>query len=359
MMPQSLRSGKIYYMSLSHEPYLSQVSPPAETRPLLQLRQLSKHFPIRGGVLQRQVGAIQAVNQVNLSIFPGETVTLVGGPGAGKTVLARTVVQLTKPTSGKVLFKGEEMAKMGRAALLTARQQLQMTLQDPYTALNPKMLVSEILAEPLKIHKLADDRSPKERIAELLQLVGLNPYFAGRYPHEFSGGQRQRLNLARAVATRPKLLIVDDPLLALDTAVQPQIVRLLAELKQKLDLTLLLLVSDLAQVRAISDRIGVLYMGEIVELGAKEEIYERPLHPHTQFIHSQTRPLETINDRIQTIQLTGPAPDRAKLPSGCNFRTQCPYATDICRDEVPQLHDLGKPDQPHLVSCHHAERFQE
>ncbi len=346
-------------MSLSREPYLSQNSNTKEAQPLLELRQLSKHFPIRGGVLQRQVGAIKAVNQVNLSVFPGETVTLVGRSGAGKSILARTVVQLIQPTSGAVLFNGEDMAKMGRSALRLARQQLQMTLQDPYTALNPKMMVSEILAEPLKIHKLGNGRSQKERIAELLQLVGLNPYFAGRYPYEFSGGQRQRLNLARVLATQPKLLIVDDPLQALDTAVQPQIIELLAALKQTLDLTLLLLVSNLAHVRAISDRIGVLHLGEIVELGETEAVYERPLHPHTQFIHSQTRPLATINDRIQPIQLTGTAPDPANLPSGCHFRTQCPYATDICRDELPRLRDLGNADQPHLVSCHHAERFQE
>lgn len=346
-------------MSLSRDPYLSQTIDTKEAQPLLELRQLSKHFPIRGGMFQRQVGAIKAVNQVNLSVFPGETVTLVGNSGAGKSILARTIVQLIQPTSGAVLFDGKEMARMGRAELRLARQQMQMILQDPYTALNPKMMVSEILAEPLKIHKLEDGRSQKERIAELLQLVGLNPYFAGRYPHEFSGSQRQRLNLARALATRPKLLIVDDPLLALDTVVQSQIVELLADLKQTLNLTLLLLVSNFAHVRAISDRIGVLHLGEIVELGKTDAVYERPLHPHTQFIHSQTRPLEVISDRLQPMQLTGPAPDPARLPSGCNFRTQCPYATDICRDEVPPLRDLSKSDQPHLASCHHAERFQE
>lgn len=346
-------------MSLSREPFLSQTTDTKEAQPLLELRQLCKHFPIRGGFLQRQVGAIKAVNQIDLSVFPGETVTLVGHSGAGKSILARTIVQLIQPTSGAVLFNGKEITKMGRAELRLARQQMQMTLQDPYTALNPKMMVSEILAEPLKIHKLADGRSQKERIAELLQLVGLNPYFAGRYPHEFSGSQRQRLSLARSLATQPKLLIVDDPLLALDTVVQPQIVELLAELKQKLDLALLLLVSNFAHVRAISDRIGVLHLGEIVELGETDAVYERPLHPHTQFIHSQTRPLEAINDRLQPMQLTGSAPDPAKLPSGCNFRTQCPYATDVCRDEVPPLRDLSESDQLHLASCHHAERFQE
>ena len=345
-------------MSLSHEPHLSQVPHTPEEQPLLELRQLSKHFPIRGGVLQRQVGAIRAVDNVNLLVRPGETVTLVGGHGAGKSILARTVLQLIRPTSGKVFFNGEDVSRMGRAAMRQTRQQLQMTLQDPYTAINPKMMVSDILAEPLKIHKLANGRSQKEQIADLLQLVGLNQYFAGRYPHEFSGSQRQRINLARALATRPRLLIVDDPLTALDTAVQSQIVSLLAELKQTLNLTLLLLVSNLAHVRTISDRIGVLYLGEIVELGQAEEIYERPLHPHTQFIHSQTRLLQPVNERIQPIQLTGPTPNPAKLPSGCRFRTQCPYATDVCRDEAPQPRDFGQPGTPHLVSCHHAERFQ-
>ena len=347
-------------MGISRESHLSPSSNYPEPKPLLQLRQLSKHFPIRGGVLQRQVGAIKAVDQVNLSVLPGETVTLVGGSGAGKSILARTMLQLIKPTSGLVLFNGEDLAKMGRTALREARQQLQMTLQDPYTSLNPKMMVSEILAEPLRIHKLADGRAQPERIAELLQLVGLNPYFAGRYPHEFSGGQRQRINIARALASQPKLLIVDDPLEILDTAVQPQIVALLAELKQTLGLTLLLLVSDLAHVRSISDRIGVLFMGQVVELGEKEAVYERPLHPYTQFIHGKTHLADNAaNDRIQPIQLTGPNPDPTNPPSGCRFHPQCPYATDICGADVPALRDLGKPSRPHLVSCHHAERFQE
>ena len=345
-------------MGLSRELHLSSSLPGSGPTPLLELRQLSYHFPIRGGMLQRQVGIIKAVNQVSLSVFPGETVTLVGGAGAGKTMLVRMVMQLIKPTAGGVLFDGQVLAKLGRPALRLVRQQLQMTLQDPYTALNPKMMVADILAEPLKIHGLADGRSQKARIAELLQLVGLNPYFAGRYPHEFSGSQRQRMNIARALATGPRLLVADDPLAVLDTAVRPLIISLLAELKQALGLTLLLLVSDLAHVRAISDRVGVLFMGEIVELGQAEMVYERPLHPYTQFHHSQTpRALSAADDRLQTIQPIGSAPDPANPPSGCKFRTQCPHATDICQNEAPTLRDLGKPGAPHLVSCHHAERF--
>ena len=347
-------------MGLSRETHLAQSQTSSEPAPLLQLRQLSKHFPIRGGVLQRQVGVIRALNQVDLSVRPSETVTLVGGTGAGKSMLARTVLQLVKPTSGQVLFKGQDLARMGRQAMRQARQQMQMTLQDPYASLNPHMMVADILAEPLKIHKLTSGRSQKERISELLQLVGLNPYFARRYPHDFSGGQRQRINIARALATQPKLLLLDDPLLALDTAVQPQLVTLLSDLKQRLDLTLLLLVSDLAHVRAISDRVGVLFMGEIVELGAAGHMYERPLHPYTQFIHSQAYRAATVADeRIQPVQLAGPAPDPAKPPSGCRFHPQCPYATDLCQEEVPALRDLGSLAQPHLVACHHAERFHE
>ena len=347
-------------MSLSNEPYLPQSKNASDPKPLLEMRQLSKHFPIRGGVLQRQVGVVKAVDRVNLSVLPGETLTLVGGSGAGKSTLARLVLQLMKPTSGTVLFDGEALLSMKRSSLRLARQQLQMTLQDPYASLNPKMMVADILAEPLKVHKLVNGRSQKERITDLLNLVGLNPYFAGRYPHEFSGGQRQRINIARALATTPKLLIADDPLMALDTAVQPQIVTLLAELKEKLGLTLLLLVSDLAHVQAISDRIGVLFMGQVVELGDQALVYERPLHPYTQFVHSKThRASSAANERIQSIQLTGPAPDPAKLPSGCRFHTQCPYATDICRDEVPVLRDLGTAAQHHLAACHHAERFQD
>lgn len=347
-----------HIMGLSHYPYEIPSSSEPSAKPLLELRQLSKHFPIRGGVFQRQVGAIKTLDRLNLAVRPGEAVTLVGGHGAGKTMLARLIMQLVAPTSGQVLFDGEVLAQMGRASLRQARQQLQLILQDPYAALNPKMMVSEILAEPLQIHKLADGRSQKARIAELLQLVGLNPYFAGRYPHEFSGGQRQRLNIARALATGPRLLVVDDPLVALDTAVRPQIISLLAELKQRLGLTLLLLVSDLTHVRAISDRVGVLYLGEIVELAKTGQVYERPLHPYTQFILGQSASaVYGGHDRLQPMQLTGPAPDLANPPSGCRFRTQCPYASDVCRDEIPTLRDLGQSGAPHLVACHHAERF--
>ena len=345
-------------MGLSRHPYEISNSQEPSVTPLLELRQLSKHFPIRGGVFQRQVGAIKTLDHLNLAVQPGETVTLVGGHGAGKSMLARIIMQLVAPTSGQVLFDGEALAQMSRASLRQARQQLQMILQDPYAALNPKMMVSDILAEPLQIHKLADGRSQKARIAELLQLVGLNPYFAGRYPHEFSGGQRQRLNIARALATQPRLLVVDDPLVALDTAVRPQIISLLAELKQTLKLTLLLLVSDLTHVRSISDRVGVLHMGEMVELAETEQLYERPLHPYTQFILGQSASaVYGGREHIQPMQLTGPVPDPANPPSGCRFRTQCPYASDVCRDEHPALRDLGKPGAPHLAACHLAERF--
>ncbi len=345
-------------MGLSRKPYHQQSADKPKVKPLLQLQQLCKHYPIRGGVLRRQIGLLKMVDQVSLSLLPGETVTLVGGAGAGKSILARAVLHLIKPTAGKVVFNGQPIAGMGRAALRLARQQLQLTLQDPYRSLNPHLQIKNILAEPLKIHKLGDGRFQTKRIAELLQLVGLNPYFAERYPYEFSGGQRQRINIARALATHPLLLIADDPLAVLDTAVQLQIVTLLAELKQELKLTLLLLVSDLAHVRSISDRIGVLFMGQIVEMADAEAIYERPLHPYTQYIHSKSYQINPVNERIQPIQLTGPAPSSANPPSGCRFRTQCPYASDICQDEVPQMRDLGKPDSPHLVACHHAAQFQ-
>ncbi|VAW41991.1 Oligopeptide transport ATP-binding protein OppF (TC 3.A.1.5.1) [hydrothermal vent metagenome] len=346
-------------MGLTRKAYHQQSKDGAELQPLLHLHQLSKHFPIRGGVLRRQIGVLKAVDLVNLSLFPNETVTLVGGAGDGKSILARTTLHLMPSTSGKVLFNGELFTRMGRAARQLARQQMQLTMQDPYTSLNPHLRVKDILAEPLKIHKLGDGRFQAERIDELLQLVGLNPYFAGRFPHEFSGGQRQRINIARALATNPLLLVADDPLAVLDTAVQAPIVALLAELKQKLNLTLLLLVSDLAYVRSISDRIGVLFMGQIVELTDTESIYERPLHPYTQYIHSKTQQIDPVdNEHIQPIQLTGPAPNPTNPPSGCRFRTQCPYASEVCQDEVPPLRDLGKPAQPHLIACHHAERFQ-
>jgi oligopeptide/dipeptide ABC transporter ATP-binding protein len=345
-------------MGLTREPYQQQSVDRAKPKPLLHLQQLSKHFSIRGGVLRRQVGVIKAINRVNLSLFPSETVTLVGEANAGKSILARTILQLLPSTSGTVLFNGNSLARMGRSARQLVRQQLQLTMQDPYASLNPHLRIKDILAEPLKIHKLGDTRFQTERINELLQLVGLNPYFAGHFPHEFSGGQRQRINIARALATNPLLLIADDPLAVLDTAVQPQIVTLLAELKQKLNLTLLLLATDLAQVRSISDRVGVLFMGQIVELAEAALVYERPLHPYTQYLHSKSTQISPVSERIQPIQLTGSAPNPAKPPSGCHFRTQCPYATQVCQDEAPSLRDLGQPAHPHLVACHHANQFQ-
>ncbi|MBE2202524.1 MAG: dipeptide ABC transporter ATP-binding protein [Anaerolinea sp.] len=331
---------------------------PAAGEPLIQVRNLVKHFPIRRGVLQRQVGAVQAVDDISFDIIKGETLGLVGESGCGKSTAGRTILQLLPATSGEVFLNGQNLTKLGRSELRKQRRRMQMIFQDPYSSLNPRMTVGNIVGEPLLIHNIGNAASRRERVQDLLKLVGLNPYFINRYPHEFSGGQRQRIGVARALATNPSFIVADEPISALDVSIQAQVVNLLDDLKSELGLTYLFIAHDLSMVRYISDRVAVMYLGRIVELSHRDEVYDHPLHPYTQALLSAIPiPDPLKEEKRQRIILEGDVPSPANPPSGCRFHPRCGYATDICRTEDPEFRNLGTTTFPHMVACHHAEKF--
>lgn len=325
---------------------------------LVEVNNLKKHFPIRRGVLRRQVGAVQAVDGITFDIHRGETLALVGESGCGKSTAAHTILQLHKPTAGKVMIAGQDLTRLNKKEIRKARRNMQMIFQDPYTALNPRLTVGNIIGEPLQIHNLGSSTSRKERVQELLKLVGLNPYYISRYPHEFSGAQRQRIGIARALATTPNFVVIDEPTLSLDIAIQTQVVHLLHDLKTQLGLTYLFITRDLSIVRDISDRVAIMYLGRIVELSSRNEIYERPLHPYTQALLSAI-PISDPDKEMQRrpLALQGDAPNPAAPPAACRFHPRCPYATEICREVDPEFRDLGTAKIPHWVACHHAESF--
>ena len=325
---------------------------------LIKVSNLKKHFPIRRGVFRRQVGAVQAVDGISFNIYKGETLGLVGEGGCGKSTAGRTILQLLTPTDGKVYFGDEDLTSLNRSDLRRKRRHMQMIFQDPYASLNPRMQVGSIIGEPLQIHGLGNAASRKERVQELLSLVGLNPYFVKRYPHEFSGGQRQRIGIARALATNPSFIVADEPISALDVSIQAQVVNLLDDLKSELGLTYLFIAHDLSMVRYISDRVAVMYLGRIVEMGIRDEVYDHPLHPYTQALLSAIPIPDPDKEATRKrIILEGDVPSPANPPSGCRFHPRCSYATDICRQEDPEFRNLGTEIQPHMVACHHAEKF--
>ncbi|MCA9933553.1 MAG: dipeptide ABC transporter ATP-binding protein [Ardenticatenaceae bacterium] len=329
-----------------------------EVKPLIEVRNLKKHFPIRRGVLQRQVGAVQAVDGVSFNIIKGETLGLVGESGCGKSTTGRTILQLLSPTDGDVYLNGHSLTEMGRSELRKQRRRMQMIFQDPYSSLNPRMTVGNIIGEPLLIHNIGNAASRRERVQELLKLVGLNPYFINRYPHEFSGGQRQRIGVARALATNPSFIVADEPISALDVSIQAQVVNLLDDLKSELELTYLFIAHDLSMVRYISDRVAVMYLGRIVELSERDEVYDHPLHPYTQALLSAIPiPDPFKEEKRQRIILEGDVPSPANPPTGCRFHPRCGYATDVCRVEDPEFRNLGTENKPHMAACHHAEKF--
>ncbi len=337
-------------------------SPPAETaannEPLIKVRKLKKYFPIRRGVLQRQVGAVQAVDGISFDIMKGETLGLVGESGCGKSTAGRSILQLLKPTAGEVFLNGQDLIQMGRSELRRQRRRMQMIFQDPYSSLNPRMTVGNIVGEPLLIHNIGTSASRRERVQELLNLVGLNPYFINRYPHEFSGGQRQRIGVARALATNPSFIVADEPISALDVSIQAQVVNLLDDLKAELGLTYLFIAHDLSMVRYISDRVAVMYLGRIVEISHRDEIYDHALHPYTQALLSAIPiPDPYKEEKRKRIILEGDVPSPANPPSGCRFHPRCQYATEICRQEDPEFRNLSVTNLPHMVACHHAEKF--
>ena len=324
--------------------------------PLLRVRNLKKHYPVRRGWLRRRTGVVAAVDGLSFDIGEGETLGLVGESGCGKSTTGRALLQLVKPTLGEVRFQDADLTTLGPRALRGVRRHMQMIFQDPYASLDPRQSVGRIVGEPLEVHALGTRAERRSRVHDLLSLVGLGPELADRYPHQFSGGQRQRIGIARALATSPRFIVADEPISALDVSIQAQIVNLLDDLKQRLGLTYLFIAHDLAMVRHISDRVAVMYLGRIVELGARDDVFRRPLHPYTQALLSAIPiPDPDLEARRPRVVLEGDVPSPAHPPSGCRFHPRCPLATDLCRREDPETRDLGAPGTPHQVACHHAE----
>lgn len=329
-----------------------------QNKPLVQVRDLEKHFIIRRGALRRKIGAVKAVDGVSFDIMRGETLGLVGESGCGKSTTGRTILQLLSPTNGRIIFDGRELTEMSKSDVRRARRDMQMIFQDPYASLNPRMMVENIIDEPLEIHGIGNKKERQERVQELLKMVGMNPYFANRYPHEFSGGQRQRIGIARALATEPSFIVADEPISALDVSIQAQVVNLLDDLKHELGLTYLFIAHDLAMVRYISDRVAVMYLGQIVELSTRDEVFDHPLHPYTQALLSAIPvPDPKKEAKRERIILKGEVPNPANPPKACRFHPRCSYATDVCREVDPPLRNLGSDAVPHRVACHHAEKF--
>ncbi len=322
-----------------------------EDKILVRVENLKKYFPItRGIIFQKTIGYIRAVDDISFFIRKGETFGLVGESGSGKTTVGRTILQLYRPTSGKVYFDGVDLTTLKGEELRRMRRRMQIIFQDPYASLNPRMTVGDIIGEPLEIHGIAKGKEKRERVMELLQIVGLNPYFINRYPHEFSGGQRQRIGVARALAMYPEFIVCDEPISALDVSIQAQIINLLEELQEKFGLTYLFIAHDLAVVRHISDRVAVMYLGKIVELTDRDTLYNNPLHPYTQALLSAIPiPDPVVEERRRRIILKGEIPSPANPPSGCRFHTRCPVVMDICREVEPEFKDVGG---EHWVACH-------
>jgi oligopeptide/dipeptide ABC transporter ATP-binding protein len=320
-----------------------------------RVENLKKYFPIRRGFLRRQVGAIQAIDGISFDIFAGETLGLVGESGSGKSTTGRSILQLERPTSGRVLLNGADLTVLNANDLRRTRRNMQMIFQDPYASLNPRMRVGAIIREPLDIHHIGDKSTRSAMVLELLEMVGLSGNHARQFPHEFSGGQRQRVGIARALATRPKFIVADEPISALDVSIQAQIVNLLADLKDELGLTYLFIAHDLSMVRHLSDRVAVMYLGRIVEMGSCADIFNHALHPYTQALISAIPvPDPGRKTKKQGTHLQSDIPNPAAPPPGCRFHTRCPLATDLCRQEDPEFREIGNDTASHRVACHYA-----
>ena len=309
---------------------------------LVEVRGLKMWFPIMRGILQKHVADVKAVDGLNFDVFQGETLGLVGESGCGKSTTGRAILQLYKPTAGAVLFEGSDLVALKGEDLRKMRRRMQMIFQDPYASLNPRMTVGSIVAEPLEVHNIGTKAERVERVRELLKVVGLNPYFINRYPHEFSGGQRQRIGVARALAVNPAFIVCDEPISALDVSIQAQVINLLEDLQEQFGLTYLFIAHDLSVVRHISDRIAVMYLGKIMELADRDELYRNPMHPYTQALLSAVPiPDPVIEEKRQRIILEGDVPSPVNPPKGCNFSTRCPKALDMCKEQEPEFRDYG------------------
>ena len=317
---------------------------------LMRVEDLKMYFPITQGIIvQRRVGDIKAVDGISFFIKRGETLGLVGESGCGKSTTGRAMLQLYRPTAGDVYFEDRNLCKLKGEALRQMRRRMQMIFQDPYASLNPRMTVGNIIGEPLEVHNILKGKAQRERVQELLQIVGLNPYFINRYPHEFSGGQRQRIGVARALAVQPEFIICDEPISALDVSIQAQMINLLEELQEQFNLTYLFIAHDLSVVRQISDRIAVMYLGKLVELTDRATLYDDPRHPYTQALLSAVPiPDPVVEERRRRIILEGDVPSPANPPQGCNFNTRCPVVMDVCYEEDPEFKDIGG---GHWVAC--------
>lgn len=317
---------------------------------LLEVKNLVKHFPILAGVFQRQVGVVHAVDGISFDMRKGETFGLVGESGCGKSTAGRTILQLYRPTSGSVIFDGIDLTETKGEELRRLRRRMQMIFQDPYASLNPRMSVREILAEPLVVHNAAKGQEVNERVNELLNIVRLSPGFAARYPHEFSGGQRQRIGVARALALEPEFIVCDEPISALDVSIQAQVINLLEDLQSRFNLAYLFIAHDLSVVRHISQRVAVMYLGVLVEMAERNELYSHPLHPYTQALLSAVPiPDPFKEEKRQRIILEGDVPSPVNPPSGCHFRTRCPLAEKICAEKDPEWREVAP---GHWVACH-------
>jgi peptide/nickel transport system ATP-binding protein len=318
--------------------------------PLVEVKNVKKYFPIRKGLLQREVGRVHAVDDITFAVREGETLGLVGESGCGKSTLGRTIVRLLEPTEGAVVFQGRDISTLGTRALRPLRKEMQMIFQDPYASLNPRKRVGSIIGTPLKIHGV-DKSERRQRVQELLETVGLSPEHYNRFPHEFSGGQRQRIGVARALALNPKLVVADEPVSALDVSIQSQMLNLLDDLQKELQLTYIFIAHDLGVVRHVSNRIAVMYLGKLVELSPAEELYQRPIMPYTEALLSAVPiPDPDLSAKRERIVLQGDVPSPINPPSGCRFHPRCRYMTDICKEVEPPLTDYGN---GHLAACHH------
>jgi peptide/nickel transport system ATP-binding protein len=320
-----------------------------ETGALLQVRNLKKYFPIRGGVFSRVVANVKAVEEVSLTINRGEVVGLVGESGSGKTTAGRAILRLIEPTDGEIVFDGVDIAKLPKAKMRDYRKEMQIIFQDPFASLNPRMSVGDIIGEALTIHNLARGKAKEDRVADLLERVGMNAGHMRRYPHEFSGGQRQRIGIARALAVDPKFIVADEPVSALDVSIQAQVVNLLQDLKDELGLTMLFIAHDLGVVEYISDKVVVMYLGRIMEIAPAKELYRNPVHPYTEALLSAV-PIPDPTVKRERVILQGDIPSPINPPSGCVFRTRCPIATEECKHVVPPLEEVAP---GHFKACIH------